>query len=83
MPRYFMIKRKIKITKNFDSKLKKLVDKFKKGKINKEDGIRVDFKDGWLHIRKSNTEPIARIIAEAKTKAKVKELVKQGTKLLN
>ena len=33
--------------------------------INDSDGLRIDFDEGWLHVRASNTEPIARIIAEA------------------
>ena len=38
-----------------------------KGKINTDDGIRIDYPDYWVHLRKSNTEPIIRIIAEAST----------------
>ncbi|MCX8011250.1 MAG: phosphoglucosamine mutase, partial [Ignavibacteria bacterium] len=38
---------------------------FKPNKIYKEDGIRLDFDDHWIHIRKSNTEPIIRLIVEA------------------
>ncbi|HTY02054.1 MAG TPA: phosphoglucosamine mutase, partial [Bacteroidota bacterium] len=36
-------------------------------RVNKEDGIKFDFEESWVHLRKSNTEPIMRIIAEAKT----------------
>ncbi|MCH8260389.1 MAG: phosphoglucosamine mutase, partial [Planctomycetes bacterium] len=36
-------------------------------KINTSDGIRVDFTEGWVHLRPSNTEPIVRLIAEAET----------------
>ncbi len=39
-----------------------------KGKVNTDDGLRIDFADSWVHLRKSNTEPIIRIIAEARTK---------------
>jgi phosphomannomutase len=38
-----------------------------KGKINTDDGIRIDYPAYWVHLRKSNTEPIIRIIAEAST----------------
>jgi phosphomannomutase len=37
------------------------------GKINTDDGLKIDFEDHWVHLRKSNTEPIVRIIAEAHT----------------
>ena len=40
------------------------------------DGVKIDFSDGWVHIRKSNTEPIIRIFAEAKTEKRLDELVK-------
>jgi len=44
-------------------------------RVNDSDGVRVDFADGWVHLRASNTEPIARIIAEAPTAARAQELV--------
>jgi phosphomannomutase len=78
-----MIKKKILMPDDFETKLKKLKDKFKKEKINSSDGVKVDFKDGWLHIRKSNTEPIIRLIAEAKTKVEAEKLISQGIGLLS
>jgi len=48
--------------------LLKLESKFKKGKINKIDGLRVDFPDWWFNARSSNTEPVLRLVVEAKTK---------------
>ena len=44
-------------------------------KMNDSDGVRIDFADGWVHLRASNTEPIARIIAEAPTAARAQELI--------
>jgi phosphomannomutase len=46
-------------------------------RINTEDGLRIDYPDHWLHLRKSNTEPIVRIIAEARTPAEAQKLVGQ------
>ena len=43
--------------------------------VNTIDGVKIDFPDGWVHIRKSNTEPIIRIYAEAKTEQRLDELV--------
>lgn len=67
LPKYFIVKKKIEVTKNPDELIQKLIDHFLKQKINTEDGLRVDFEDHWVHFRKSNTEPIIRIIVEAKT----------------
>ena len=83
IPKYLMIKKKISRPDDFDNKLEKLKKKFKKEKINSSDGIKIDFKDGWLHIRKSNTEPIIRLIAEAGTKVKAKKLISRGIGLLS
>jgi len=44
-------------------------------KMNDSDGVRIDFADGGVHLRASNTEPIARIIAEAPTAARAQELI--------
>ena len=53
--------------------IQKLKESFSGQKINTEDGLRVDFEDHWVHFRKSNTEPIIRIIVEAKTEAEAEE----------
>jgi phosphomannomutase len=46
--------------------LEKLKSRFSsEGRTNVDDGLKIDFKDSWVHLRKSNTEPIVRIIAEA------------------
>jgi phosphomannomutase len=52
-----------------DQVIQKLKESFSGQKINTEDGLRVDYEDHWVHFRRSNTEPIIRIITEAKTKA--------------
>jgi phosphomannomutase len=69
LPQYSIVKRKIDVTNNPDEVIKKLIDKFSNQKMNIEDGLRVDFEDHWVHFRKSNTEPIIRIIVEAKSEA--------------
>lgn len=68
LPEYFIAKRKIEIgDSNPDSIIKHLTRKYADEMINEEDGLRIDFSDHWVHFRKSNTEPIIRCIAEAKT----------------
>ena len=67
-PDYFVSKNKIELSPklNFDAVVKKLVKDFKGNEINLSDGIRIDFTEGWVHLRKSNTEPVVRIYAEAR-----------------
>jgi phosphomannomutase len=72
LPQYFISKKKIEVTKDLDEVIQKLIDKFSRQKINTEDGLRIDFDDHWVHFRKSNTEPIIRIIVEAKGEAEAR-----------
>jgi len=46
------------------------------GTLNTDDGLKIDYEDHWVHLRRSNTEPIIRIIAEARTSAQAEELVR-------
>ena len=66
-PNYFISKNKIKLTKdvNVNLILSTLERKFKNEDITTIDGLKIDFNDGWVHLRKSNTEPIIRIYAES------------------
>jgi phosphomannomutase len=76
LPQYYITKSKIEIGKlNPDKLLAHLIEKFKNEKINTEDGVKIDFADSWVHLRKSNTEPIVRIIAEAPNVEKAQKLV--------
>ena len=76
-PKYYMNKEKIAISgkTNLDFILTELSKKYKNENINVFDGLKIDFKDSWIHLRKSNTEPIIRIYSEAKTKEKSLDLV--------
>ncbi|MEW6508994.1 MAG: phosphoglucosamine mutase [Bacteroidota bacterium] len=70
LPNYSIVKRKIELSNlNADAIIQKLADRYKAEKINLDDGLRIDFEDHWIHLRKSNTEPIIRLIIEAKTNA--------------
>ena len=78
LPNYFISKKKIDLKGvSPDEIIKKLVDNYSKEKINTEDGLRVDFNDHWVHFRKSNTEPIVRIITESKTQNYSEQLSKK------
>lgn len=75
-PNYFMSKNKIELTPEIDVDriLEKIKEKYGKEEINTIDGVKIDFQDKWVHLRRSNTEPIIRIYAEADSKTKVDSL---------
>lgn len=78
MPQYVMTKGKIPLGDiDADSALAVLADKYKNERISTVDGLKIDLEDGWVHLRKSNTEPIARIYTEAKTLERAKALAEQ------
>jgi phosphomannomutase len=81
MPQYFITKGKIELgTLNADAVLAHIKSRFaSEGSINTDDGLKIDFPDSWVHLRKSNTEPIVRVIAEAPTKETAEKLVKKFT----
>ncbi len=72
MPRYVMLKDRIggsaEQANRLIGRLKKVYEP--KGRIDLTDGLKVDFPDHWIHVRPSNTEPIIRVLAEARTRAK-------------
>lgn len=68
-PNYFIAKNRIDLTPetDVDAILSKVKDMFKDEQITDIDGVKIDFPDKWVHLRKSNTEPIIRVYSEAKT----------------
>ncbi len=76
-PGYYMIKKKIKISKERFEKRKENIIKVFKGRLNFLDGLRITTKDYWLHIRPSKTEPLIRIIGEARNKKQIEEYIKK------
>ncbi|HLF52395.1 phosphoglucosamine mutase [Flavobacterium sp.] len=68
-PQYFMSKNKIELTPQIDvdAILEAMTDKYKNENITTIDGVKIDFAENWVHLRKSNTEPIIRIYTEAGT----------------
>ncbi len=77
-PKYYMTKEKITISSdvNLDDILIDLSKKYESEHVNTIDGLKIDFEESWVHLRKSNTEPIIRIYSEAKTLEKSIDLVK-------
>lgn len=83
-PRYEMIKDKKEVTKTYD--LDEAFDRVRTAfpgvPTNDADGLKLDFPDGWVHLRASNTEPIVRVYAEAPTVARAEELAGRVKELL-
>lgn len=73
---YFMSKKKIDLTPGLDvdALLKAMEEKYSKEEINTIDGVKIDFPENWVHLRKSNTEPIIRIYTEAKSQEEADSL---------
>ncbi|WP_028375147.1 phosphoglucosamine mutase [Leeuwenhoekiella sp. MAR_2009_132] len=75
-PSYFMSKKKIELTPTLD--VDKILDtvatRYKNEEVNAIDGVKIDFEKHWVHLRKSNTEPIIRIYTEAFTQAEADQV---------
>ena len=81
-PDYIISKNRIDLTAGMDvdGLLKRLADKYNATpgcKVTTIDGVKIDFEDGWVHLRKSNTEPIIRIYSEAHTETRANKLAEQ------
>ncbi len=68
-PSYYMGKKKIELTPDLDvdGVLKAMQNRYQNERLTTIDGVKIDFSESWVHLRKSNTEPIIRIYTEAKT----------------
>ena len=75
-PAYFMAKNRIDLTPgtDVDAILEKVKEIYREEEINDIDGVKIDFPDKWVHLRKSNTEPIIRVYSEAKTMVEADEI---------
>ncbi|MDR1203216.1 MAG: phosphoglucosamine mutase [Tannerellaceae bacterium] len=84
-PSYFISKQKIELTPdiNVDAILEKVKEKFAHYDITDIDGVKIDFPDKWVHLRKSNTEPIIRIYSEAHTMQEAEDLGGQLIRIIN
>ena len=83
-PDYSIAKNRIDLTPttDIDAILAKVKEMFKDQKINDIDGVKIDFPDKWVHLRKSNTEPIIRVYSEAHTMEEADALGKQLMKVV-
>ncbi len=75
-PNYFMSKNKIELTPeiNVDKILETIASNYKNEEVNSIDGVKIDFENEWIHLRKSNTEPIIRIYTESTSQKSADDL---------
>ena len=76
---YYMSKQKIQLTPNVDVDkiLNKMAAKYASEDVNKIDGVKINFANEWVHLRKSNTEPIIRVYTESTSATKANELAQR------
>ncbi len=80
LPQFKMSKMKTEVgSKSKDRIIENLINKYKNKNINTVDGIKITFENSWVHIRKSNTEPILRVYSEA---SKLKDAVELGKRFV-
>ena len=76
LPHYVMIKEKLDCPSEKIAEVLKLIRRdFADEQLDLRDGVKVSFADGWLHVRGSNTEPIIRLIAEARSETRAREIL--------
>lgn len=75
-PQYFIAKQKVELTPNIDvdAVLSAVKEKYSQYDITDIDGVKIDFPDKWVHLRKSNTEPIIRVYSEAHTMKEAEDI---------
>jgi phosphomannomutase len=78
-PAYFASKNKIELTPaiDVDKVLATIKERYAHERVNDIDGVKIDFAEHWVHLRKSNTEPIIRVYTEAKSMAEADALAKR------
>lgn len=79
LPAYFMAKNRIDLAPDtdIDAILERVKQMYKDQKVNDIDGVKIDFPDKWVHLRKSNTEPIIRVYSEAPTQEEAEAIGKE------
>ena len=84
-PNYFIAKNRIDLKPgtDIDAILAKVKEMYKDEQVNDIDGVKIDFPDKWVHLRKSNTEPIIRVYSEASSMEEADELGKKIMSVVN
>ena len=83
IPEYHRVKATVPLSReDFNGLAERLVAEFGDAQLDKRDGLKLDAKDYWLHARASNTEPIVRIISEARTEAQANDIAQRARHVL-
>ena len=84
LPDYCISKNRIELTPDtdVDAILARVKELYKNERVDDRDGVKIDFANGWVHLRKLNTEPIIRVYSEAATMEEAKELAEQVIKVI-
>lgn len=84
-PTYHMAKNKMQLTDDIDvdALLNHVKEKYKESDVDSTDGVKINFEKGWVHLRKSNTEPIIRIYTEEKSAGSANELAQKMINEIN
>jgi phosphomannomutase len=83
LPRYAMIKDKMTLSKEMlEASIELLRSGLQADSVSTIDGVRLDWADGWLLLRASNTEPLVRLIAEAADRQAAEELIQRAKNLM-
>ena len=79
LPAYFASKNKIELTPaiDVDKVLVEMKERYSNENVTDIDGVKIDFAENWVHLRKSNTEPIIRVYTEAKSQAEADQLAER------
>ena len=85
LPDYCISKNRIdlKPDTDVDAILARVKELYRNERVNDRDGVKIDFADGWVHLRKSNTEPIIRVYSEAATMEQANELAQKVIEVIN
>jgi phosphomannomutase len=84
LPRYFIHKTKAPVSpERLPTVFDELIHRWPEAQVNRDDGLRLDWPDRWVHIRASNTEPIVRVIAEAASEEVAAALCKETQTIIS
>ena len=83
-PNYYISKNRIDLTPDIDidAVLARVKEQYRNERVNDRDGVKIDFADGWVHLRRSNTEPIIRVYSEAATMDEANALAEKVMKVV-
>jgi phosphomannomutase len=83
LPAWHLVKTSFPRPRDYESRLERFVRGLNSGRVDRRDGVRIDWPEGWVQMRRSNTEPIVRVMAEARTRARANALLGEARKRLN